>query len=504
MIQRTYWKKLSLRTASATRFPLLLLGARGTGKQTLARQFSTLFSDLIWIDLETGPDSNVFTSGENFDNTLKSIFFLKNKDLRHKRTLIFLHEIQNCPEAMRWFADSGQAGLPYHILASSSLITPTFTSLMNDPGKKMDILQVYPFTFEEFLQSVNDQPALEAYQEVPVPVYAYEKLLHYFHIYTLIGGMPEINAIYAQDQHLNSLRPTYERLLKSMVSDINRQNRGKKQCTVVEETLLNTFPFAATRIKFNRFGNSEYRTREMREAFRRLEQQMLIHLIYPTTSTCYAPGDAAPRNGDPVLQPWKKNQPENDLEGIPVSALQRLLIDRAKSPRLQLLDTGLVNYFSGIQKPLFQSHDMNAIFEGQIARQVVGQEILAAESPGGWDGMAGVAPDALGRAAYRQSDLHFWVRDKAQSTAEVDFIIPFNDLLIPVVVKSGEPGRLRSLHQFVDAAPHAFAVRLYAGKLGVQQAQTLKGKKFYLLNLPYFLAGKIKDHLKGFIRLTNG
>jgi hypothetical protein len=148
----------------------------------------------------------------------------------------------------------------------------------------------------------------------------------------------------------------------------------------------------------------------------------------------------------------------------------------------------MVNYFSGIQKSLFQSHDMNAIFAGQIARQVVGQEILATEK-------TGLSPgDAL----------HFWVRNKAQSTAEVDFVIPYNDHLIPVVVKAGEPGRLRSLHQFIDMAPHPYAVRLYAGKLAVQQTQTIRGKKFYLLNLPYFLAGKIREHLKGFIRLADG
>jgi hypothetical protein len=82
-------------------------------------------------------------------------------------------------------------------------------------------------------------------------------------------------------------------------------------------------------------------------------------------------------------------------------------------------------------------------------------------------------------------------------------VIRYNDLLIPVVVKSGEPGRLRSLHQFIDMTPHAYAVRLYAGKLAVQQTSTIRGKKFYLLSLPYFLAGKIREHLKGFIRLAN-
>ena len=149
---------------------------------------------------------------------------------------------------------------------------------------------------------------------------------------------------------------------------------------------------------------------------------------------------------------------------------------------------------------------MNAIFEGQIARQVVGQEILAAQSQLGSYGrqLRSLINEPVNLDSGRKPTLNFWIRNKAQSTAEVDFIIPYNDLIIPVVVRSGEPGRLRSLHQFIDMAPHAYAVRLYAEKLTVQQTQTIRGKKFYLLNLPYFLAGKIKDHLKGFIRLTNG
>jgi uncharacterized protein len=98
----------------------------------------------------------------------------------------------------------------------------------------------------------------------------------------------------------------------------------------------------------------------------------------------------------------------------------------------------------------------------------------------------------------------FWVRDKAQSSAAVDYVIPFDGMLIPVVLRSGESGRLRSLHQFVDAAPHPFAVRLYAGKPGIQESSTIRGKKYYLLSLPYFLAGKIREHLGGFRKFVEG
>ena len=77
-------------------------------------------------------------------------------------------------------------------------------------------------------------------------------------------------------------------------------------------------------------------------------------------------------------------------------------------------------------------------------------------------------------------------------------------MLIPVMVRSGEPGRLRALHQFVDIAPHPYAIRLYGGPLAIRQAETLSGKKYFLMSLPYFLPGKIIEHLEGFRRFVEG
>jgi predicted AAA+ superfamily ATPase len=317
----------------------------------------------------------------------------------------------------------------------------------------MQAYYLYPFSFEEFLMVLNDSAALTAYREVPVPHYAYEKLLNYFHLYALIGGMPEIIAEYAATRHLTTLKTLYEKIEDRFIQWLPEVTAGLKSRDLAAEVLQNVYPYAATRISFNHFGNLEKGSREIGQAFNSLHRAFLVQMILPVTTAT--------------------------LPFIP---------DTSRFPRLQILDSGLVNYFSGIQKPLFQSHDMNSIFEGQIAKQVVGQEIIAAKSLDKEDNLP----------------LNFWIRNKAQSTAEVDFVINYNDLLIPVVVKSGEPGRLRSLHQFVDMAPHAFAVRLHAGNLSVQQTRTILGKKFYLLNLPYFLAGKIKDHLTGFIRLANG
>ncbi len=74
---------------------------------------------------------------------------------------------------------------------------------------------------------------------------------------------------------------------------------------------------------------------------------------------------------------------------------------------------------------------------------------------------------------------------------ELDFVIPFGDMLIPVEVKSGASGSLRSLHQFMDRAPHDIAVRIYSGKFSIETARTVKGKKFQLINLPFYYIGQM-------------
>ena len=91
------------------------------------------------------------------------------------------------------------------------------------------------------------------------------------------------------------------------------------------------------------------------------------------------------------------------------------------------------------------------------------------------------------------------MRKKSQSNAEVDFVVQQGNKIIPIEVKSGATGRLRSLHQFMQRANHPYAVRLYAGKLSIEDARTVSGVEFRLLNLPYYLAGELEQYLEWFV-----
>jgi predicted AAA+ superfamily ATPase len=157
-----------------------------------------------------------------------------------------------------------------------------------------------------------------------------------------------------------------------------------------------------------------------------------------------------------------------------------MLPDIKKSPRLQILDSGLLNYFVGIQKEIIGADDLNRIYQGTLIEHLIGQELLAFQY------------NAL-------SALHFWVREKKESTAEVDYLYQYNGLIIPIEVKSGKEGTLKSLHSYMDIAPHNFAIRFYAGALNITNAITQKGKQYQILNLPYYLGSQIEQYIDWFI-----
>lgn len=96
---------------------------------------------------------------------------------------------------------------------------------------------------------------------------------------------------------------------------------------------------------------------------------------------------------------------------------------------------------------------------------------------------------------------NFWRRDKEGSDAEVDFIFPFNGIIIPVEVKSGHNSHLRSLHYFMDQTPHNVAVRIWSQPLSVDIVKTPNGKEFRLINVPFYYVGVLEAVLEKFSEL---
>jgi len=429
----------------SNRKPLILRGARQVGKTTAVEIFSKQFDQYIYLNLEISSDRRLFERNYLIDELVQAIYFEKNKKIINGRTLIFIDEIQNSSGAismLRYFYESFKN---FYVIAAGSLLESLIGRQINFPVGRVEYLYMKPLTFNEFINASGDNALKEVLYKIPFPDFAHQKMLKYFYRYTLIGGMPEIVSNYFTSQNIVELKPVYESLLRSYIDDVEKYARNDTLARVIRYSIENCFYHVARRIKFEAFGRSNYKSREISEALKTLEKAMLIYLIYPSTGT-----------------------------KLPIMA------DLKKSPRLHIVDTGLVNYFAGLQKELFDTEDLNNVYDSKIAEHIVGQELISINNS--------IA-----------DKVSFWVKEKKQSNAQVDYIIPYEKYIIPVEVKSGKAGRLRSLHEFIDLTSHNYAVRIYSGKLKVDEVQTVKGKKFYLLNLPFYLAGNINKYLSWFL-----
>ena len=442
MFHRLITTELQKWSENPKRKPLVLRGARQVGKTTVIHQFAKNFGQYIYLNLEILADRKPFETIDDIQLLVQALFLSRNmKYAERANTLLFIDEIQEVPGAFNMLRYFYEEFPEIRVIAAGSLLETIFNRGLSFPVGRVEFLVIRPVSFPEFLGALGEEVALEQLHQIPMNEFAQDKLLQLFHLYTIIGGMPEIVNQYIETKDITSLSRLYEQLITSYIDDVEKYARNNNLLQIIRHCMRVSFTEAGKRIKFQHFGRSNYGSKEVGEALRTLEKTFLLSLIYPT-----------------------------------ISATLPLTPDLKKSPRLQVLDTGMINYFLGEQTELLGTDDVSKIHQGTIIEHLVGQELLASQF------------NVL-------SSLNFWVREKNSSTAEVDYVYPFESKLIPVEVKSGKEGALKSLHQFIDMAPHNMAIRFYSGNLSITQAITPGGKQYHLLNLPYYLASQIDKYL---------
>lgn len=437
MFNRSIEPDLSHWLSASDRKPLIIRGARQVGKTSAILRFAERFSQFLHLNLERKEDQVPFQQVLNITEQMQGLFFLKNLNWEKREdTLVFIDEIQEIPEALNQLRYFHEAHPEIPMIASGSMMEILLRKPSHIPVGRLRYLMMRPVSFAEFLNALGELQALDAYVRIPIPAYALSRLFELYHLYALIGGMPEVVAHYAEHRDLTALAPIYDSLLLSYQDDIEKYAPHKAD--MIRQALKACFTESGKRIKFAGFGNSSFGSREMGESLRTLERAMLIHLIFPETN-----------------------------------ATLPFLPDHRKSPRLHFLDTGLMNYFAGIQKEILGTDDLHTLWQGRMIEHITGQEILSMKS----------SP---------LHQLHFWARDKKSASAEVDYVHAYDGKVIPIEIKSGAAGKLKSLHLFMDTSPHSIAIRLYRGSPEKTECRTSGGRPYTLLNLPYFLAGRIE------------
>ncbi|MDR0834250.1 MAG: AAA family ATPase [Candidatus Symbiothrix sp.] len=444
MFERNVTKDLEQWEAKKNRKPLILRGSRQVGKTTLVESFSENFENYLYLNFEKNPSAiALFEKEQEIDDLLSEIFLFCNKEKQSGKTLLFIDEIQNSRTAITKLRYFYEAKIPdLYVIAAGSLLETMLNKKISFPVGRVEYLAVRPCVFNEFLRAIGETQLEKALINTRIPAALHDKTMNLFNTFTLTGGMPEVVADYAENKDFVGLNKIYESLLTSYRDDVEKYARNETMTQVIRYILQAGWKFAAERITLGAFAGSSYKAREMGEAFRTLEKIFVLELCYPTTD---------------CLIPITKN-------------LKR-------SPKLLWLDCGLVNYAANVQKEVFGAKDILDAWRGKIAEQVVAQELLAIDN----------------RVSAQRN---FWVRDKNTSQAEVDFVLQYDGKIIPIEVKSGHNAKLKSLHLFMEEAPHNIAVRVWSQPFSIDEVTTQNGKTFKLINLPFYYVGRIEEFLK--------
>ena len=431
------------------RKPLILRGARQVGKSYLVRKFAREASlDLLELNLERTPAlARLFAS----NSPAQIVHFLEvhfERDIDPARSLLFLDEVQGAPEvlaALRYFHEE-MASLP--IVAAGSLLDfaldePAFTV----PVGRIEYLHMGPMGFEEFLRAAGREKLfrfLADYtpgQDVPDVLHA--QLMEYLRQFLIVGGMPEVAAAWFEQRSLRSCEAIQQALLAAFRDDFGKYGRHVNQtriCKVFDKLPL----LVGKRFRYVQVDRDE-RSRDLADALQRLCLARVAHRVHHSSST-----------------------------GVPLGATAD---DR--NFKVLFLDVGLLSSACGLDLSLLaETADLVQVNSGAIAEQFVGQQLL------------GSLP------SHRTPAIHFWSRESRNAQAEVDYVIEVGARVIPVEVKAGKTGTLRSLHVFLREKHLDLGIRLNSeppSLLPIEVSlpdQSLL--RFRLLSLPLYLAGQVR------------
>ena len=440
----------------ARRKPLVLRGARQVGKSTLVRLVCEAESDrdLLTVNLERHPHLADTFAGNDPATVLNVIEAASDQSLS-ERTVLFLDEIQAAPSAfvsLRYFLEE-MPELP--IVAAGSLME----FMLSDhtfamPVGRIEYLDLGAMTFTEFLRAVGQERLarqIETFEwpsgdAPPAPHPAiHQRLLELLRLYHFVGGMPEAVQVYAEARNLRAVSAVHAGIIDTWRDDFPKYAARRDLAR-----MLRVFNFAARhagrKVKYSNISPDDQSATIRRD----IDLLAMARVIAKVT--------------------------HSQCSGLP---LQAELKDKVF--KLIFLDIGLMNAICGLGWHTISAQtDTQLVNAGPGAEQFIGQHLqfLHAGRP--------------------NRELTYWLREGRSNNAEVDYVCEFGGRIVPIEVKAGRTGTLKSLHQFVAEKRVPLAVRFDADlpALHTVDAEVRRGHgservRYRLVSLPLYLVERL-------------
>lgn len=427
---------------SGRRKPLIIRGARQTGKTTAVRSLGEGTPLYLELNLERHDDLAVIRTCRSANELLERLKQRNNLSDLPEGTLLFLDEIQEHPDAIEWLRFLYEDSPELAVVAAGSLLEVRLREeALSFPVGRVEFLRLEPLSFIEFLRATNDSriaddltSQLERAGEIDEGLH--ELAMERFRQFLLVGGLPEAVDVWRETRDLVAVGAVHSALRQAYSEDLLKyRTRGTRH---LEAVLAGAPPFFGTRFKRRNLAPGE-KDKPVAEALKLLEQAMVIYCVTPTTSV-----------------------------SLP-------LVPRPRAARKLLpLDIGLALSELGVRPEHLAAQAVESLLGGRLAEAFVGIQLLA-------------------RNPRDSRALSFWTREgSAKSNAEVDYLVPSDGGVLPVEVKSGSAGSLKSLHRFLDASGNGLGVRLASMRGGSEQLQVNLGEgrvlSYTLRTVPIYLA----------------
>ncbi|HRZ43505.1 MAG TPA: AAA family ATPase [Bacteroidales bacterium] len=433
-IERQIIPKLELWRNKQGRKPLILQGARQVGKTFLLKQFgASHFADCAYFNFEKQPGLKQFFAQTKDPNILlEKLILVHGRKIKPEETLIIFDEIQECNDALNALKYFCEEAPEYVITGAGSLLGVALSRGASFPVGKVDLMHLYPLTFNEFL-SASD-PALYAFissiNEVsPIPDIFFHALQDKLKVYFISGGMPEAVCALLGDQDVEKTQEVLDAIIQTYMLDFSKHIESRNIARV--QYLWTSMPSQLAR-ENRKFLYSAVkkgaRAREYEDALLWLIQAGLAYRV----SLCQKPN-------------------------LPLSGYHDLT-----SFKLYFSDVGLLRKMAALHPLVFsEGSRIFTEFKGALTENYILTVLLQQ-----FEGFPG-----------------FW---KSGNEAEVDFLIQYRNQIIPVEVKSDQHVKSQSLAQYRKQWNPAISIRYSLRNLKFDQG---------VLNIPLFMADQTQKLL---------
>jgi uncharacterized protein len=409
-MKRLFINKLQQWKVSKNRKPLIIQGARQVGKTWIMKEFGKLhFESVVYINFESSLRLQSIFSNDFDINRIISVFEIETGiSIDSKTTLILLDEIQEAEKGLTALKYFNENAPEYFVIAAGSLLGVSLQKNNTFPVGKVDFLNLYPLSFEEFLINSNETILIDALKDKKWDSIApfHEKLIHYLRLYYFIGGMPEVVNTYLETKNFEQIRILQNSLLVGYENDFAKYapNEIVPKIRLVWQSVLGQLAKE----------NKKFIYGQLKKGARAKEFEAAINWL---------------TNAGMLIKCSKVNKPN-----IPLKTYADYDVFK-----LYLLDIGLLNAMASVSEQILLNKNQILIeFKGALTEQFVCQELKL------------------------KHELFYWTAENA--TSEIDFIIQKEQEIIPIEVKAEENLKAKSLKVFVEKFENKNAIRTSMNK----------------------------------------